>query len=310
MRLSTEERSQLWSNLQKEPYRNFQLNVDGVWRFYGEGEGAHIWVVGSVHGNEAVGAVILERLMKLAITGQLLSSGTMTFVLGNPQAFLKDLRYIDQDLNRAFAPDVTKSDSVEFIRQAELHTLLSDHPPQFVLDLHSVSSGDHGIVVYPQESRQWAELLSCLDTHFCYSQSHMAGETLIDAAQHYGAGVMVVECGHHHSSNTIHVALTHIQKVLHHFKLSSYPLVDHPPQSPSLVTRYHSTQMIQPNLGFKYLFPVETGSEVKKGVVYAVDSQREHVAPYDAWFMMPSLEVKPHDQDAGWLCSRELISQN
>ena len=77
-----------------------------------------------------------------------------------------------------------------------------------------------------------------------------------------------------------------------------------------MITRYHSTQMIQPSLGFKFLFPVETGFEVKKGVVYAVDEQGEHIAPHDTWLMMPSLEVKPHDQDAGWLCSRELISKS
>jgi succinylglutamate desuccinylase len=308
VRLTKEERSNLWTILQSTTFQPFQLEALGTWRFSSQIAGPHLWIVGSVHGNEAVGAVVLEKLMKLAIKGHLLSSGTVTFVLGNPTAFLEDLRYIDQDLNRAFSQQTIVEGNVELNRQAELHRLLKDHPPQFVLDLHSVSSGDHGIVVYPKESEKWAERLGCLETHFCYSQEHMAGETLIDAAQSYGAGVMVVECGHHHSSNTIDVALAHIQKLLHYFEISSHPLIDIEPSTPSVITRYRSTQMIKPHLGFKFSFPVETGSEVNKGVTYAVDKNGAHIAPHHAWFMMPSLEVKPHDQDAGWLCSRELIS--
>ena len=92
MKLTTEERSKLWSSLQSEPYNSFKLNIDGAWRFHGHTEGAHIWIVGSVHGNEAVGAVVLEQLMNIAINDQLISSGTITFILGNPEAFLKDLR--------------------------------------------------------------------------------------------------------------------------------------------------------------------------------------------------------------------------
>lgn len=318
LRLDKHERLGLWTRLNGDIFQPYKETIEGVWRFVSHGKNTsnlsredlpHLWIVGSVHGNEAVGAVVLERLMMLAHRGELIEHGELTLVLGNPAAFLADQRYIDRDLNRAFGLTSASPSNIEAVRQAKLHNLLQSRPPQFVLDLHSVSSGDHGIIVYPKESSIWAERLGCLGTHFCYSKEHMAGETLIDAAHRYGAGAMVVECGHHHSPNTPIVALAHIQKLLHYFKITSKVLIDEPLPEVSIITRYRSTKMIRPYRGFKFLFPVETGSAIEAHVPYAIDARGEHVEDQPAWLMMPSLEVKPHDQDAGWLCSLEQITQ-
>ena len=304
-----DERVELWKRLNSDRYQKFREETKGVWCIHSGQDGPHLWIVGAVHGNEAVGAVVIAELLERALTEPLLSTGKLTLVIGNPKAFLADLRYIDQDLNRAFAEDVNETAHQEVRRKWVLTDLLQLGSPDFVLDLHSVSRGDHGIIVYPEESKEWAETLGCIDVHFCYSKAHMAGETLIDAAQRYGAGVMVVECGHHHSSNTKEVAFTQIQKLLNYFNMTQIKLVKSLPKRKDLITRYRSTHMIKPNSHFRFVLPVETGTIVEADEVYAIDEVGEHKTTEKVWLMMPSLEVKPHDQDAGWLCSQELISR-
>ena len=313
VKLSKDARQELWQRLNAEQFSKYQTKIEGAWRFTNSRQDSlydpHLWIVGAIHGNEAVGAVVLEQLMNLADKRLLFDVGTITFVIGNPRAFLSDVRYIDRDLNRAFALNEENDfpHSVEMERQKDLHFLLAESPPHFVLDLHSVSRGDHGIIVYPEASLLWAERLGCIDTHFCYSKEHMAGETLIDAAHHYGAAAMVVECGHHHSPNTALVALAHIEKLLHTFEMSRSSLCDASLPPFSEIIRYRSMVMIKPYDGFRFLLPVETGTQVEAGVRYAVDARGEHFENFTAWLMMPSLIVNDDDEDAGWLCSRELI---
>ena len=121
---------------------------------------------------------------------------------------------------------------------------------------------------------------------------------------------MVVECGHHHSSNTKEVAFAHIQKLLNYFEMTERCLVEVLPKPAEQITRYRSTQMIKPNLHFRFILPVETGTLIEANVVYAIDDEGEHKAQEKVWLMMPLFEVKPHDKDAGWLCSRELLSRS
>lgn len=300
------ERNSLWRDLQRGELSSFQLE-EGVWRFKSPIEGPHLWVVGAIHGNEAVGAVIVQALLARALSGSLISRGTVTMVIGNPEAFLRDVRYIEEDLNRAFHQELNACSSLEGLRQVLLAKLLASDPPDFVLDLHSVSRGDHGIIVYPTASSMWAERLGCLETHFCYDQDHMAGATLIDAAQALGAGVMVVECGHHHSPKTVDVAMSHISRLFNYFEMNGSPEeVDN--DRPARVIRFLSVAMIKPGPNFRFTHPLETGSELDKGQCFAVDDDQEHITDNRVWVMMPSLTVHPTDADAGWLCRREVIN--
>ena len=306
MKLNERERCELWNSLQSTELELYKTSTEGVWRFRSDQPGPHVWVVGAIHGNEAVGAVAVAELMKAALRNELISRGQVTLVVGHPDAFLANQRYLNQDLNRAFDRVAHDHPDREEERQAELVAELERDPPDFVLDLHSVSSGDHGIVVYPEQSAHWAERLGCLDTHFCYAQEHMAGATLIDAAQSLGAGVMVVECGHHHSPNAIQVARLHIHRVLSYFGIGGLSGVPHITDLPKIV-RFYSTRMIEPGPNFRFLQAYETGSEVEAGQAFAVDDHQEHFTADKSWLMMPSLTVGPHDADAGWLCRREIV---
>jgi hypothetical protein len=71
--------------------------------------GAHVVVVGATHGNEPAGVKAMVAFHQQVKNGDLkLESGNVSLLLGNPQAFEKDQRYVDRDLNRSFKePDST-----------------------------------------------------------------------------------------------------------------------------------------------------------------------------------------------------------
>ena len=269
-------------------------------------EGVHIGISGSIHGNEPVGACALLRLWERHQKHPLIDSGKLSLIFGNPQAFLKNVRFVDEDLNRAFIsfPDHQSQKSLEAKRVGELRSFLDEHPLDFLLDLHTISRGDYGIVVYPQECKKEAHLLGNLGVHFCYELQHMAGRTLIDEVVSRRGKAIVIECGHHHSAQALDVALVHTERVLRYFDLFQGHPLSSLTLSPSTIIQYQSQKMIQPGSEFVFTSPVETGSYIPANTVFAQDQNGPRTYPHDMWLMMPSLHVSPHDSDAGWICSR------
>ncbi len=65
--------------------------------------GAHVVIVGGTHGNEPGGVKAIVELHRAFRYGTVrLNQGKISFLLGNPKAYEKNVRYIDSDLNRVF----------------------------------------------------------------------------------------------------------------------------------------------------------------------------------------------------------------
>jgi len=310
MFLSRDDRKALWSRwasiTEAEKFR-------GVFHLDTGRAGPHLCVTGSIHGNEAVGALVIEKLYERSQQSPLISHGRLSLILGNPEAFLEDVRSLDQDLNRAFAEEFTPEqheDQIgrEGVRQVELKAFLDTYPVDMLLDLHSVSSGEACLAVYSAERPTEGVWHSPLPVHFCYNQAHLSGRTLIDEVYLRGGDAMVVECGQHHSETTVPVGLAHVQLMLEHSGLFAGPALAPRLPHPEYLSRYCSTHMIAPRPGFAFTQPVETESFLEAGQVYATDDFGEHIASTPSWLMMPSLSVSPQDVDAGWLCTKEQVS--
>ena len=62
--------------------------------------GAHVVIVGGTHGNEPGGVKAIVQLHRAFRNGEItLKQGKISFLIGNPKAYEKDVRYIDSDLN-------------------------------------------------------------------------------------------------------------------------------------------------------------------------------------------------------------------
>ena len=103
--------------------------------------GKSLLILAGVHGNEPCGVRAIERFL---LEAPQILAGSVTFVVGNPEALAKNKRYLDANLNRLFKPDEEVSEvertAREYARSRELLPLLSC--ADAVLDIHSSQSED------------------------------------------------------------------------------------------------------------------------------------------------------------------------
>jgi succinylglutamate desuccinylase len=273
-------------------------------------EGAHVVVVGGTHGNEPAGVKAMVAFHRQLQNGEnQLESGKVSLLLGNPQAYQKDQRYIDWDLNRSF--DAPNRTTVEGRRAGDILNYLDrNRSVAALLDLHSVSIGEFKICVYEKDNPQSLELtmsISDIPLHFAYHPAHMPG-TLIGAAGRRHICALIVECGNHLSEQGIDTAMGHMQAILAH-----YHVVDSAAKTPqkdlTAIEQYESIGAIQPGPNFRFLIPdIETGTELKKGQLFAKDDNGDRFAPQDCYIVVPSRVVKSTDVDAGFLGRLNLLT--
>jgi hypothetical protein len=91
-----------------------------------------ILILAATHGNELLGIKLYERLLKQRSV--LLES--IDFVIGNPRAYAKSLRYTDKDLNRSYG---IGGDEYEATRAREIQEYIHLTQPDIVLDMHTTN---------------------------------------------------------------------------------------------------------------------------------------------------------------------------
>jgi succinylglutamate desuccinylase len=271
--------------------------------------GKHVVIVGGTHGNESSGVSAIVRFHRALANGDVvLNSGKLSLLLGNPEAYQKNMRYIDKDLNRVF--NAADDSTVEGRRALEITNFFTEYKDSYsLLDLHSVSIGDFKICVYKKENLQSLELaitISNISLHFAYHPEHMPG-TLIEAARNHNVHGLMVECGNHISKQSAETALDHIHAFLVHHNLIDDPFLPEKTNSIS-ITQYESIQAIKPGTNFRFLFDdITTGTRLKKGQTFAEDDDGYHIAPQACFIVVPSKIVKPTDTDAGFLGKKNLM---
>jgi succinylglutamate desuccinylase len=268
--------------------------------------GAHVAIVGGTHGNEPGGVKAIVELHRAHGSGKVeLTRGKISFLLGNPNAYEKDVRYIDHDLNRHFIK--RDASTVEGQRAQEIKRFLNDNDDiKALLDLHSVSIGDFKLLVYTKDdsdSMEYAMKVSTLPLHFVFHPEHMPG-TLIEAASAYNIRGMIVECGNHYAPQAVETARQHIYDFLaHHHLIDEGNMTQK--TTPAKITFYESILAIKPHAGFRFLIKdIKTGTKLSKGQKFAVDDLGDHFAPQDCYVVVPSRVVKATDVDAGFLGKR------
>ena len=128
--------------------------------FEGASPGPLLIVIGAIHGNELAGLRALELVGKMLEVEPVTNPnfdfyGKMVGLAGNLPAITKQVRYIEEDLNRIWYPSKidsirSKNPSDYTVEEGELMHILSTilyhietfKPSElFILDLHTTSSG-------------------------------------------------------------------------------------------------------------------------------------------------------------------------
>lgn len=159
-------------------------------------------IIGGTHGNELTGIKLVEYYQKNPekITRKSFETHLYT---GNPEAVLKKVRYVDEDLNRAFsyqALEKPPGENLELQRAHELNQLLGpkmkDPKMDFILDLHTTTA-DMGVTLIVYEKmfnlRMAGYIQSKMDDVHIYSSDKKYEDTI--GLQSIAPHSMLVEIG-------------------------------------------------------------------------------------------------------------------
>ena len=223
--------------------------------FSGLAPGAHLIVLGAVHGNETCGTIAIRRVIREIESGQLgILAGSVTFVpVTNPLAYARHQRMGDRNLNRNLVPT---EEPVEFEDRIAnwLCPLLAQHDA--LLDLHSFhTAGEPFVMLGPEDNSGTLEPFAraaeetalalrlgvhrfvdgWLDTYAAgVARRRAAGASAREADVHYGVGTteymrtqggiaLTLECGQHQDPAAPDVAYRAIHNTLAHLGLSAEP---------------------------------------------------------------------------------------
>lgn len=298
-------------------FHRSETSISGLLTFKGQHQGPRVIVIGGTHGNEPAGVDAMCKICRFFQEGLFIENGKVDFLIGNPEAYLKDVRYLDFDLNRAFHED-SGAQGIEQERAEEIMQFLKDSEDyDMLVDLHSVSRGDEKILIYRKDQNDTESFVKKMNFEYhqlIYSKEYLTG-LLIDIAYERGSQALAVECGNHNSSDAYLVGAKIILKTLEQFEMISRSDYEEYTNRLALERvikkkfRFVIFDRVEPKTdNFKFLFNEdETIIPLKEGQVYAEADGEILKADVDCFLMMPSTKVKKSDVDAGFFCTRHPI---
>lgn len=275
--------------------------------------GKNLCIFVCVHGNEIVGLKATERFMKEYTRGEIsLTSGSITFILGNKAALVENKRFIEKNMNRAFTIQEWREGNIktdkETQRAKEIWEYIATQKMDYVLDLHSVSVGDVQMAVIGDLMSK-ENILQRTDVSMIISGPHkMAYGSTLQIAKELGIEGICIECGNHRSPFAEDIAMKHIMITLAYLTMiDAHHLQKEKRETKKEIAYYSIQEKIVPAVGFSFIdSAIATDSVVKKGEVYAICDMREHTASSDYVVLMPDRNPSPHDSDAGFLTYKEI----
>ncbi|MEO8041171.1 MAG: succinylglutamate desuccinylase/aspartoacylase family protein [Acidobacteriota bacterium] len=192
-----------------------------IGRFAGDPNGPTLIAFGSIHGNEAAGALALERVAAGLAEISPPLNGRIYLLAGNTRALLTSVRFIDTDLNRHWtAANIEKNSGErrgelsEDKEQAELLAALREilstaRDEVYALDLHSTSAKGSPFATVGDTLRNRVFARKFPITILLGIEEQLEG-TLLEHLNHLGVVTLGFEGGQHFAEQTIetHEALT------------------------------------------------------------------------------------------------------
>ena len=186
--------------------------IPGAWSFAAEAPGPHVALTAIVHGNEIAGAVVLDRLLRLAIRP---ARGRLSLVFCNLDAFARfdpadptATRFLDEDMNRLWDAGTLDGPrrSSELKRARELRPLVDG--VDMLADLHSMLwRSDPLILTGETDKAARLGLAIGLPQTVVADAGHVGGRRLIDYARFTApetdAAAVLVEAGDHWEDPTV-----------------------------------------------------------------------------------------------------------
>lgn len=263
--------------------------------FKSDNPGYHVLFLGAVHGNEPSGPKAISMAVQKFASGALTPlKGTVSFIpVCNPLAFEKNVRQIDENLNR-----IIRKYKHPATYEQQLADELVDHiaAADVIIDLHSTYCPAAEPFIFSDYPDALADKLAAAQSLKYivegWPQIYAGSQTIQDlstgaCAHQYGKTCLTVECGHHFAESSIQTAYYVIMNTLLNLNM-----LEGQPSAP--VSQRHivmDSMFIKDKDGrlardFKHL------DEVKAGEILAFyDDGTTVVCPADSYVLLPKKEA-------------------
>lgn len=266
--------------------------------------GVHLLVLGGIHGNEVAGIYAGQKIIADLQSGRLqLKSGRLTVIpICNPMAYQKDVRQIDENLNRVIKPHTTPI-SYEQKCANEIAPLIQEN--DFTLDLHSTHcKGDvpFAFCDYPQKYNQL--FIRALKVDYVltgWPSIYADKDDIADCSTEQYAhmcdkSATTVECGYHKEPQAIELAYRAILNAL-----TVFDMIEQLPNDMQ-ITDIQSTEKKTIIRLKEYIVKEKSGclcqdykhlDKIHKGDKIAVyDDGTYLLAPSDGYILLPNLTAE------------------
>ncbi len=251
--------------------------------------GKNLVIMAGVHGNEPCGVNAFERLLPELV----ISRGRVTFVLGNPRAIERNVRFTEANLNRLFRPDNELPEAAkatyEYRRSRELLPLLE--AADAVLDVHSSGTEDTlPFAICSARSLGTAQQLGFPIVSYGWDAIEPGGTD--DYAERFGAEGICIECGYHEDPLTVDRAIDAIRRFL--AIQGAYELPTSDARLPMKTVRVES--IYKTTIGFAPTKVFNDFEPVMKGLCIGMDGSVRIKAPDDGLVVFVRERSGPNEE--------------
>lgn len=254
------------------------MNKDNIIKKIGKEPGKKIAIFAGVHGNERVGILALERLIKDIE----IERGEVWFVYANPRAVSKNVRYIEKNLNRCFLKELEGS-SYEELRAKELMGLLDKCDA--LLDLHaSNNKNSTPFIICEKEFYDIAKIFDFNIISFGWNKIEPGATD--GYMQNQGKLGICLECGSvYRSEENQDLAYKSVLQFLKYFGAISSD-IEFSKNKKKIIKVFKAIKKKTEN--FKFNKDFADFEELEEGKVFAQDGDVEYIAKSNECIILPN----------------------
>jgi len=286
-----------------------------IYHFSGAKHGLTVVTMGATHGNERVGAKIIEQLKKLLPKEEIF--GEIYLIIGNPKALKKNVRFIDFDLNRLFGNDFKKlsaksyySLSIEQKRALELAPILAK--ADYLLDIHSTIKKSIPFV-YIKNSSKHIKLAKIFGTKFivsslpsCKAKSlHSSADNFVDRNGSIG---ITYETGWHKDESGSADVMTKVKQFLNFIGSTFHAFPDTSKAKKSKHILIYK-EILPRKKQFIFNQDYKNFDFLEKGSQLGIDGVKKVIVSQDSYVVFPKKDIRV-GSTACYLAKEILIPNN
>ena len=296
--------------------------------------GPKLVVCGCVHGNEIIGKQVLDALLQHLNPQEI--CGSITLILGNPAAYARGVRYVDEDLNRLWSQErVARAGNAEPLRRHTEEARVLELLPylegaEYALDIHATVQPTPHAFVYCAPTPAHRALARCFEVPYILSPApefsapsmSFCLDNYVDAQRGVG---LTLEAGWLQEEGLFAATYTGVVRALMQVGSASAEVAalllrraevgDAYAQSLHTGSASAATEpvelevyeeIIAQTAEFRFVEPVENFHRVPAGSVFAYDGAAAQRVQCDSYIIFPKASLAP-GKEAGYL-ARKVIA--